>query len=230
MKHGKKFRTIKAKVDPNKEHLLADAIAFIKENQVAKFDESVDILMRLCVDPKQSDQQLRGAVLMPNGLGKKVRVLAFAKGDADRAAREAGADFVGCDDMAQKVQEGWLEFDAVVATPDVMSVVGRLGKILGTRGLMPNPKTGTVSPDIAKAIRELKAGRSQYRTDKAGLIHAPIGKISFPKEKLEENARAFIDAILRAKPAGAKGAFVKKIVISSTMGPGLKIASSDVGA
>lgn len=230
MRHGKTYRSVKTKTDPNKEYSLSEAVAFIKENKRVKFDETVDILIRLGVDPKQSDQQLRGAVLMPNGLGKQVRVLAFARGDADRAAREAGADFVGCDDMAQKVNEGWLDFDAVVATPDVMAVVGRLGKILGTRGLMPNPKTGTVSPDIGKAIRELKAGRSQYRTDKAGLVHAAVGKLSFSKEKLEENVRTFVDAIIRAKPAGSKGVYIKKIVISSTMGVGLKIAPSDVGA
>lgn len=227
MNRGKKYRAAREKVKSDTIYSLSDAIGLVKEGKVAKFDESVEIVLRLGIDPSQSDQQVRGAVVMPNGLGKTVRVLAFARGDLDRQAREAGADFVGAEDMAQKITEGWLDFDAVVASPDMMPVVGRLGKILGTRGLMPNPKTGTVTPDIASAVKQLKAGKAEFRADKAGIIHSIIGKVSFPKEKLEQNAKAFLDAILRAKPSGAKGTFVKKAVLSSTMGPGIKIAVSE---
>jgi large subunit ribosomal protein L1 len=229
MKHGKKYIAIKEKADKNKEYTLVDAVAFIKENKVAKFDETIDICMRLGIDPKQSDQQVRGAVVMPNGLGKKVRVLAFARGEAERQAKDAGADHVGAEDMAQKINEGWLDFDAVVATPDMMPVVGRLGKILGTRGLMPNPKTGTVNANIGQAIKEIKAGKSEFRIDKAGIIHAAVGKSSFTKEGLTENIRAFIDAIIRARPSGAKGVYIKKVVVSSTMGPGLHLSRSEYG-
>ena len=228
--HGKKFNAASAKIDRSKEYNLSEAIVLVKESKFTKFDETVDIMLRMGIDPKKSDQQIRGAVVMPNGLGKKVRILAFAKGDAERAAKEAGAEYVGGEDLAQKVNEGWSDFDSVVATPDMMAVVGRVGKVLGPRGLMPNPKTGTVTPDISKAIKELKAGKSQFRLDKAAIVHAPVGKVSFAKEKLEENIRTFIDAVIRARPATAKGKYVKKIVLSSTMGPGLRISCSDVGA
>jgi large subunit ribosomal protein L1 len=229
-KHSKRYTAIKEKIDPNKEYALTEAVALLKEYKPTKFDETVDVVMRLGVDPKQSDQQVRGAIMMPHGLGKTVRILAFAKGDAERQAKEAGADYVGAEDMAQKINEGWLEFDAVVATPDMMSVVGRLGKILGTRGLMPNPKTGTVTPDIGKAVKELKMGKSQYRLDKAGIIHSAVGKLSFTKQQLEENIHTLIEAVVRAKPAGAKGVYVKKIVLSTTMGPGVRLIRSDMGA
>ena len=229
-KHGKKFTAAKAKVDRAKEYSLGEAIMFLKENKFSKFDETVDVCIRLGIDPAKSDQQIRGAVVMPNGLGKKVRILAFARGDAERTAKEAGAEHVGADELVAKINEGWADFDAVVATPDMMSVVGKVGKVLGPRGLMPNPKTGTVTPDIGRAIKELKAGKSEYRVDKAGIIHAPVGKVSFSKENLEENARTFIDAIIRAKPHTAKGHYLRKIVLSSTMGPGLRISYSEAAA
>jgi large subunit ribosomal protein L1 len=193
----------------------------------AKFDESVDIAINLGVDPKHADQMVRGALVLPHGVGKDVRVLVFAKGDKEKEALEAGADFAGGDELAKKIQdEGWLEFDRVIATPDMMGVVGRLGKVLGPRGLMPNPKLGTVTPNVAQAVSDQKSGKIEYRVDKSGIIHCSIGKRSFPVEKLVENASALIDTVLRAKPASSKGTYMKKIAVSTTMGPGIKVDPS----
>ncbi len=197
-----------------------------RNRRFAKFDESVDIAMRLGVDPKHADQMVRGTVVLPHGTGKKVRVLVFASGEQVKDAEEAGADFVGGEDLAKKVGEGWLDFDSVVATPDMMKVVGRLGRVLGPRGLMPNPKTGTVTADVRKAISDIKSGKVEFRVDKAGNIHASIGKVSFSAPQLEENARALIDAVLRAKPSASKGKYVKSAYMSSTMGPGVALDST----
>ena len=227
MKHGKKWENVRKKLDKAREFPLAEAIAFIKGNATAKFSETLDIAVNLGIDPKKSDQNVRGAVVLPHGLGKTVRVLAFAQGEKAKDAAEAGADFVGAEDMAQKIQEGWLDFDAVVATPDMMKVVGKLGKILGTRGLMPNPKVGTVAVDIGKAIRELKKGKVEFRIEKAGILHAPLGKLSFEAAQLVDNVRVFMEAVCKAKPSSAKGAFLKKVVLSSTMGQGLKIDTGE---
>jgi large subunit ribosomal protein L1 len=202
----------------------------IKKAAFAKFDETVEVAMRLGVDPKHADQMVRGTVVLPHGLGKSKRVIAIASGDKVREAREAGADEVGGDDLVQKIQGGWMEFDAVVATPDMMKSVGKLGKVLGPRGLMPNPKTGTVTLDVARAVREVKAGKVEFRVDKTGIIHCPVGKVSFAAEKLAENAQALIASILKAKPATAKGRYVRSIVISSTMGPGVPIDLASVEA
>ncbi len=221
---GKKYKEAASKIDRDKRYELSQAISLLVENKVAKFDETAEIAIRLSVDPRQADQNVRGSVVLPNGIGKTVRVLVLAKGDKEREAREAGADFVGGEDMIKKIQEeNWLDFDRVVATPDVMSLVGRIGKILGPRGLMPNPKTGTVTFDVAKAVTEAKAGKVDFRVDKAGVVHAPIGKLSFGAEKLTENAQALLTAIVRAKPASAKGNYVKTVAVTSTMGPGIKI-------
>jgi large subunit ribosomal protein L1 len=225
MKHGKKWNSIREKVDKTKVYTLVEAIEFLKANSQVKFDETVEIAINLGIDPKKSDQAVRGSVVLPHGLGKTVRVLAFAVGDKAQEAKDAGAEFVGADDMAEKITGGWLDFDAVVATPDMMKVVGKLGKILGTRGLMPNPKVGTVTMDIGKAIRELKKGKADFRAEKGGLLHAPLGKLSFDAVKLQENVKAFLDAVGKVKPPSAKGIFVKKAVLTSTMGQGLKIST-----
>lgn len=201
----------------------------LKELSFAKFDETVDVAVRLGVDPRHADQQVRGAVVLPNGTGKTRRVLVFAKGDKAKEAEAAGADFVGAEDTLARIQDGWLEFDVAVATPDMMGAVGKLGRILGPKGLMPNPKTGTVTFDVTNAVREIKAGKIEYRTDKAGIVHARVGKVSFPPEKLAENFRTFINAILRAKPAAAKGQYLKSITVSSTMGVGLRVNPARVG-
>ncbi|MBI3872516.1 MAG: 50S ribosomal protein L1 [candidate division Zixibacteria bacterium] len=223
MKEGKKQKAAKAQVDPQKQYPLEEAVALASQLKHTRFDESMDIAMRLGVDPKHADQMVRGSVVLPNGTGKAVRVLALTKGEKEAEAKAAGADYVGCDEYVQKIQEGWLEFDALVATPDVMGQVGRLGKILGPRGLMPSPKTGSVTMDIGKAVSDLKAGKVEYRVDKAGNIHSVVGKSSFPVDKLIENARVFIDAVVRAKPAAAKGQYVRRVAISTTMGPGIKV-------
>ncbi len=219
----KKLKASRAKVDKSKQYTLEEAMALVKECAFAKFDESVDLAVVLGVDPKRSDQMVRGSVGLPNGTGRTVRVLAFAKGEKEKEATEAGADFAGADDMIAKVQGGWMDFDRVVATPDMMGSVGKLGKLLGPRGLMPNPKVGTVTMDIGKAIREIKAGKVEYRVEKAGIVHVPVGKVSFAADKLAENANVVIEALMKAKPATAKGRYMKKIVVSSTMGPGIKL-------
>ncbi|HEY6420566.1 MAG TPA: 50S ribosomal protein L1 [Candidatus Binataceae bacterium] len=221
---GKKFREAEKKIDRDHRYTLEEAIKLVVDNKVAKFDETVEIAVRLGVDPRQADQNVRGTVVLPHGTGKVARVLVIAKGDKEREAREAGADFVGGDDVIKKIQEeNWLDFDRVIATPDMMGQVGRIGKILGPRGLMPNPKVGTVTFDVAKAVGEVKAGKVDYRVDKAGVVHARIGKVSFGEGKLLENANSLLGAILRAKPASAKGNYVRSVALSSTMGPGVKI-------
>lgn len=220
---GKKLENVKSKVDLLKEYSIQDAIDFLKSNAFAKFDETVDVAINLGVDPRKSDQMVRGTVVLPYGTGKTVRVLVFAKGEKEREAREAGADYVGAEDMVEKIQKGWLEFDKAVATPDVMGMVGKLGKILGPRGLMPNPKLGTVTFDIAKAVQEIKAGKVEFKVEKAGILHIPVGKISFDKDKLVENLMAVLKAVVRAKPQTSKGRYLKRLTISSTQGPGLKI-------
>ncbi|MCD5411812.1 50S ribosomal protein L1 [Thermodesulfovibrionales bacterium] len=220
---GKKLRDIKSKIDLNKIYSMEEAITLVKENSFAKFDETVDIAINLGVDPRKSDQMVRGTVVLPYGTGKKVKILVFAKGEKEREAIEAGADYVGAEEIAEKIQKGWIEFDKAVATPDLMGLVGRLGKILGPRGLMPNPKLGTVTFDVAKAIAEIKAGKIEYRVEKKGIVHLPAGKISFAEKNLVENVLAVLKSVIKAKPATSKGKYIKKIVVSSTMGPGFKI-------
>ncbi|MEE9256756.1 MAG: 50S ribosomal protein L1 [bacterium] len=222
-KHGKRYRDAREKVDRDNYYPLDEAVALIKGLGGTKFDEAVEIAAKLGVDPRHADQMVRGSVVLPNGIGKTQRVVAFAKGDKAREAQEAGADEVGAEDLAERIQGGWMEFDRVVATPDVMGVVGRLGRILGPRGLMPNPKSGTVSFDLARMINEIKAGKVEYRVDKAGIIHASVGKLSFEPEALSENILAVVDAIARAKPASSKGVYFRGLSVSSTMGPGVKI-------
>ena len=201
-----------------------------KETAHAKFDETVELAIRLGVDPRQADQNIRGTVSLPHGMGKTVRVLAFAKGEKEKEAQEAGADFVGSDELIKKISDGWLDFDKAVATPDMMAAVGRIGKVLGPRGLMPNPKTGTVSMDIGRAVREIKAGKLEFRVDKAGIVHVPVGKASFGPEQLIENAKAVLQSILRAKPASAKGNYVKGVTVATTMGPGIKVDLAQIRA
>lgn len=220
---GKKLEAVLEKLDLTKEYTLQEAIDILKENSFVKFDETVEMAINLGVDPRKSDQVVRGTVVLPHGTGKQVRVLVFAKGEKEKEAIDAGADYVGAEDLIEKIQQGWLEFDRAIATPDMMGLVGRLGKILGPRGLMPNPKLGTVTFDIAKAVKEAKAGKIEYRTDKAGVVHVPIGKLSFDRQKLVENAIAVLKSIIKAKPPTAKGKYIKKVHLSSTMGPGLKI-------
>ena len=228
-KVGKKYEA-SAKLVDKSAYTLADAMPLIKKAAFAKFDETVEVAMRLGVDPKHADQMVRGTVVLPNGLGKSKRVIVIASGDKVREGREAGADESGGDDLVQRIQGGWIDFDAVVATPDMMKSVGRLGKVLGPRGLMPNPKTGTVTVDVARAVKEVKAGKVEFRVDKTGIIHCPVGKVSFEAGKLAENAGALISSIIKAKPASAKGKYVRSIVISSTMGPGVPIDPASVEA
>src|SRR5712671_5371836 len=222
-KPGKQYQAAKKQVE-SKDYMLEEAIPLLKKIKYAKFDETVEVHMRLGVDPKHADQMVRGTVVMPNGLGKSKKVLVIASGDKQREATEAGADFVGGEDMVNRIQsEGWTDFDAVIATPDMMRSVGKLGKVLGPRGLMPNPKTGTVTTDVAKAIREIKAGKVEFRVDKTGIIHSPVGKLSFATDKLIENASSLINAVLRAKPAAAKGKYVRTATVCSTMSPGVNL-------
>lgn len=223
-KKGKKYQEAAKLVDRETLYEPKEAIEIVKKASSAKFDETVEVAVRLGVDPRHSDQQIRGAVVLPNGTGKTSKVLVFAKGEKVKEAEAAGADFVGAEDMIEKIQGGWLGFDVAVATPDIMGQVGKIGKILGTKGLMPNPKTGTVTFDVDRAVKEIKAGKIEYRLDKAGIIHAPIGKISFDADKLKENFSTLLDTLIKAKPAAAKGQYVKSVTISSTMGPGVKVS------
>lgn len=223
---GKKMDSANKKVEEGKDYSLEEAVRLVKEASYAKFDETVDMALNLGIDPKKSDQMVRGTVVLPHGVGKKVRVLVFAKGEKEKEASDAGADYVGAEDLVEKIQKGWMDFDRAVATPDIMGLVGKLGKLLGPRGLMPNPKLGTVTFDVAKAVKEIKAGKVEYKTEKAGIVHVPIGKVSFDADKLLDNARVVIDAIVKAKPGTSKGKYLKKVALSSTMGPGIKV---DVG-
>lgn len=227
---SKKMKTAEEKYDVSKEYSLDDAIGKIKEMAFAKFDETVDLAFNLGVDPRKSDQMVRGTVVLPHGMGKAVRVIVFAKGEKEAEAREAGADVVGAEDLVEKIQKGWLEFDKAVATPDVMGLVGRLGKVLGPRGLMPNPKLGTVTFDVGKAVKEIKAGKVEYKAEKAGVVQVPIGKVSFDATKLAENAKAIIDAVVKSKPSTSKGKYLKKLSISSTMGPGVRVDVTTLSA
>lgn len=224
---GKKYKKMSEKVDANKKYSIDEAFGLVVETAPAKFDESVDAAFRLGVDPKQSDQQVRGAIALPNGLGKKVRVIVFAKGPKEADAKNAGADFVGADDLVQKIQGGWLDFDKAIATPDMMSTVSKVAKILGPRGLMPNPKIGTVTMSVAEAVTAEKKGKLDFRVDKAGIIHASVGKKSMGSEKLKENFMALLGAVLRAKPSTSKGLYIKSVAVSSTMGPGVKIDANE---
>ena len=222
-KRGKKYLESTEKIEDQKKHNFGEAIKMAIESSYAKFDETVDVAVRLGVDPRHADQMVRGTVVLPNGLGKEVKVLVFAKGEKEKEALEAGADFVGNDDLIQKIQGGWFGFDKAVATPDVMGSVGKIGKLLGPRGLMPNAKTGTVTFDVARAVSELKAGKIDFRVEKAGIVHAPMGKVSFGVEKIAQNVTAFLETIMRLKPTSSKGTYLKGIAISTTMGPGIKI-------
>ncbi len=225
MKKGKKYTDSFKLIDRSKQYDPEEAVSLVKQTAKAKFDETVEISVRLGVDPRHADQQVRGAVVLPNGTGKKVTVLVIAKGDKAAEATAAGADYVGAEDMIAKIQGGWFGFDVVVATPDMMGLVGRLGRVLGPKGLMPNPKSGTVSMDVTKAVHDIKAGKVEYRVDKTAIIHCPVGKASFTETQLNENLRTLMEAIIKAKPAAAKGTYIRSAVLSSTMGPGIKLNS-----
>ena len=229
MKHGKKYTDGAKLIDRANLYTSKEALDLVTQTAKAKFDETVEVHVRLGVDSRHADQQVRGAVVLPNGTGKDVKVAVFAKGDLAKAAQEAGADFVGDADLVQKIQGGWMDFDVAIASPDMMGFVGRLGKVLGPRGLMPSPKAGTVTMDVAKAVQEAKAGKIEYRLDKTNIIHCPIGKASFGTEKLLENFNALLDAVIKAKPAAAKGQYIKSVAVASTMGPGIKINPNKVG-
>lgn len=222
-KHGKKFRKVVDSIDRTKRYTIEEAIALVPQLKVAKFDESVDVALNLGVDPRHADQMVRGAVVLPHGTGKDVKVAVFAKGDKAREAEAAGADIVGAEDLAQRIEEGFLDFDKAIATPDMMGVVGKLGRVLGPRGLMPNPKVGTVTVDVARAVRETKAGKIEFRVDKGGIIHAPIGKSSMPAENLVANFTELVNTVMRLKPSTAKGQYLKAVSLSTTMGPGIKL-------
>jgi large subunit ribosomal protein L1 len=227
-KHGKKYTAARQQVE-DRSYPLEDALPLVQKVKFAKFDETVALSIRLGVDPKHADQMVRGTVVLPHGLGKSKRVLVIAGADKQKEASDAGADHVGGEEVVDRISGGWLDFDAVVATPDMMRVVGKLGKVLGPRGLMPNPKTGTVTPNVAQAVTEIKAGKVEFRVDKTGIVHAPVGKTSFPAKNLIENASALLDSIVKAKPAAAKGKYLRSITVSSTMGPGVKIDENRVG-
>ena len=230
MKHGKKYNDSKKLIDSLKLYEPDEAVTLVKQTGKAKFDETVEISVRLGVDPRHADQQVRGAVVLPHGTGKKVKVLVFAKGDKATEAEAAGADYVGAEEYITKIQkENWFDFDVVVATPDLMGLVGRLGRVLGPKGLMPNPKSGTVTMDVTRAVNEIKAGKVEYRVDKTSIVHCPLGKTSFTEQQLGENLRALMDAIVKAKPASAKGTYIRSCVVSSTMGPGIKVNSVRFG-
>lgn len=222
-KRGKKYEDAVKQIDREKVYAAKDAIQTVRDASIANFDETVEVALRLGIDPKKADQQLRGAMVLPHGTGKTQRVLVFAKGEKATEAENAGADFVGEDDLINKVTQGWLDFDVVVATPDMMAQVGKLGRVLGPKGLMPNPKTGTVTFEVEKAVQDIKAGKVEYRVDKTGNVHAPIGKLSFEDEKLVENFNALVDTLVKAKPAAAKGTYLKNVSVTSTMGPGIKV-------
>lgn len=228
LRRGKRIKAAKAKVEPTKRYTLKEAAEMVVSMPGAKFDETVDAAVRLGVNPAHADQMVRGSVVLPNGLGKKVRVLVFAKGDKEKEALDAGADLVGSDEIIEKIKGGWLEFDRVIATPDMMGAVGKIAKILGPRGLMPNPKVGTVTFDIPNAVKELKAGKVEFRVEKAGIIHSPVGKVSFGADKLRENINALLEIIIKLKPASSKGTYIKSISISSTMGAGVRIDPLDI--
>jgi len=221
-RHGKKFTAAAAQVE-DRPYTFEEAMPLLQKVKFAKFDETIELAMRLGVDPKHADQMVRGTVVLPHGLGKSKRVLVIAGADKQKEASDAGADFVGGDDVVEKILGGWMDFDAVVATPDMMRGVGRLGKVLGPRGLMPNPKTGTVTPNVTQAIKEIKAGKVEFRVDKTGIVHAPLGKTSFPVQNLIDNAHALVDSVVKAKPSAAKGKYIKSVTLSSTMGPGIVI-------
>ncbi len=220
---GKKYNEVLKNIEKDKEYTINESLELLKKISFVKFDETVDIALNLGVDPRKSDQMVRGYVVLPHGTGKQVRVLVFAKGEKEKEASEAGADFVGAEDMAEKIQKGWLDFDKAVSTPDLMGIVGRLGKILGPRGMMPNPKTGTVTFDLKAAIQEIKAGKVDYKVEKGGIIHLPVGKLSFDIDKLVENTKVAVDSVIKAKPQTSKGRYLKQITLSSTMGPGLNV-------
>ncbi len=230
MKQSKRFKAVASKVDISKQYTIDEAIARVKETATTKFVESVDLAVRLGVDPKKADQAIRGTVALPHGIGREVRVLVLAKPPKDEEARAAGADHAGLADYLQKIQGGWADIDVIIATPDVMGEVGKFGKLLGPRGLMPNPKSGTVTQDVAKAVKEVKAGKIEFRVDKAGILHATIGKANFEPKQLSDNIHAFLNTVIRLKPASAKGTYIKSISLSSTMGPGVKIDRNQVAA
>ncbi len=230
MAQGKKYRAALAKIDRNKRYKVDEAMGMVKQIATKKFDETVDAAINLGVDPKHADQVVRGAVVLPHGMGKTIKLAVFAKGDKAREAQEAGADIIGAEDLAEKIQGGFMDFDKVIATPDMMGVVGRLGKVLGPRGLMPNPKIGTVTMDLARAIKEQKAGKVEFRVEKAGIVHVPFGKASFDPEKLKANFNAIMEIIYKAKPQTAKGVYVKNVTVSTTMGPGIKVDLAELAA
>jgi large subunit ribosomal protein L1 len=230
MARGKHYRAIAERVDRERNYTFAEGMELLAASKRAKFDETAEVAFNLSVDPRHADQNVRGAVSLPHGTGKSVRLVVFAKGEKEREAREAGADVVGAEDLAAKINEGWVDFDRVLATPDMMGVVGRLGRVLGPRGLMPNPKVGTVTQDIGRAVSEQKAGKVEFRVDKNGIVHAPFGKLSFSKEQLAANLLSITEAIVKAKPASAKGTYMKKVSVSSTMGPGIRIDPADLQA
>ena len=229
-KHGKRMQAALSNVDRKAQYSVEDAVKLVKKNATAKFDETIEVAMNLGVDPRHADQMVRGVVALPNGTGRSVRVAVFAKGDKAEEAKKAGADVVGAEDLMEQIQRGEINFDKVIATPDMMPLVGRLGKILGPRGMMPNPKVGTVTPNVAKAIKDAKGGAVEFRVEKAGVVHAGVGKASFDEKALLENVRAFLDAVMKAKPSGAKGTYVKKIALSSTMGPGVAVDVASAAA